>query len=207
MELEIQRINSYTDERFHENVLKQHGAFLVNQVLPYEVEITGKDSAVVRGEKEEYFAAVIEEFRFFAEHITKFYDKNNRLLKQYDEVPVFTVELAQIQPSQFYVDKEKKEAVASFVQSEEDVIVPVIPYGERYISFDGHTRMAVAADKGITKIKAFFGEDAEYIHDFVAEAVRRGVTTPYDLPELPHGEYEVKWNQFCDAYFAEGEEE
>ena len=117
------------------------------------------------------------------------------------------MELAQIQPSQFYVDKEKKEAVASFVQSEEDVIVPVIPYGERYISFDGHTRMAVAADKGITKIKAFFGEDAEYIHDFVAEAVRRGVTTPYDLPELPHGEYEVKWNQFCDAYFAEDEEE
>lgn len=64
MELEIQRINSYTDERFHENVLKQHGAFLVQEALPYEVEITGKDSAVVRGEKEEYFEAVIEEFRF-----------------------------------------------------------------------------------------------------------------------------------------------
>ena len=72
------------------------------------------------------------------------------------------MELAQIQPSQFYVDKEKKEAVASFVQSGEDVIVPVIPYGERYISFDGHTRMAVAAEKGITKIKAFLGENAYF---------------------------------------------
>ena len=30
--------------------------------------------------------------------------------------------------------------------------------------------------------------------------------TPYGLTKLEHDEYEEKWNGFCDAYFAQGDE-
>ena len=63
MEPDIQRVNRYDDCRFSPKVLRQHGAFLVDGT-PYEVEITGRDSAVVRGERPELYSEVIQSFRF-----------------------------------------------------------------------------------------------------------------------------------------------
>lgn len=39
-QLDIERINSYEDNRFSEKVLRQHGAFVVNGIFFYEVLIT-----------------------------------------------------------------------------------------------------------------------------------------------------------------------
>lgn len=49
-------------------------------------------------------------------------------------------------------------------------------------------------------------EEADYLEYFVTEAQKRNIYTPYDLTELEHDEYEEKWNGFCDAYFAQGDE-
>ena len=46
--MDIKRIDSYEDERFRKKVLKQHGAFEVDDLL-YEVEIISDYEAVVRG--------------------------------------------------------------------------------------------------------------------------------------------------------------
>ena len=42
----------------------------------------------------------------------------------------------------------------------------------------------------------------ESIYDFVNEAKRRKIFSPYDLIPLSHEEYEIKWNSYCDAYFS-----
>ena len=44
------------------------------------------------------------------------------------------------------------------------------------------------------------------LYTSVTEAQKRNIYTPYDLTELEHDEYEEKWNGFCDAYFAQGDE-
>jgi len=44
--MDIERINDYSDRRFREIVLWQHGAFLADG-RPCEFEITGPDSAAV----------------------------------------------------------------------------------------------------------------------------------------------------------------
>ena len=46
-----------------------------------------------------------------------------------------------MQPSQFYVRAEKLKAVQTFIGKPEDVVVQVIPYGDRFVSLDGHTRL------------------------------------------------------------------
>ena len=73
-QLDIERINSYEDNRFSEKVLRQHGAFVVNGIFFYEVLTTGTSEAVITGENRKYYEAVIEYFRFFSGHITRFRD-------------------------------------------------------------------------------------------------------------------------------------
>lgn len=201
METEIERINCYEDERFSKTALYQHGAFLVNG-RPYEVEVTGRDSAVIRGEDAGLYPEIIDTFRFYAGHITRFVDVNGVLVREFPAVDIFRVRLERIQPSQFYVDEAKLAAVKIFICGPEDIVIPVIPDGDGYISLDGHTRLAAAIDLGYEEVCAFIEEDAGYIHGFVAEARKRGIFTPYDMKRMSHDEYDVLWNKFCDDYFA-----
>ena len=200
--MKIQRIDSYTDSRFSERVLQQHGAFLAEE-QPFSVEIISDREAVISGEPADFYPQVIEEFRFFAEHIACFYNERKQIVAQFPPVPLFEVELKDIQPSQFYVDEEKARAVSSFIHSGEDVIVPLMQYGERYLSLDGHSRLFAARRKGITRVKGFFSEAGDYILDFAKLAQERGIFTPADLQPLSHEDYCIKWHKFCDDFFAE----
>lgn len=200
--MKIERINSYADKRFSQTILKQHGAFLA-EGQPFSVEIISDHEAVISGEQKEFYPQVIEEFLFFAEHITCFYNEQKQIVAQFPTVPLFEVELKNIQPSQFYVDEEKVQAVSSFIHSGEDVIIPLMKYGERYLSLDGHTRMFAARQKGITRVKGFFSEAGDYILDFGKLAQERGVFTPMDLQPLDHEDYCIRWHKFCDNFFAE----
>ena len=199
MEIQIKRIDSYDDERFSTQVLHQHGAFVVNNLLVYEVEIISQNEAIIRGDKK-FYKEVIGEFRFFAEHITKFYDKEGNIVIEFKNIPTIDVSIDRIQPSQFYVDLIKKMAVESFINMEMDVIIPLVEYGDRYISMDGHTRLSVAIDKGFKSVKGIIVQGDDWLYKFVEEAIKRNVKTPYDLEVLSHEDYDIKWNRFCDEF-------
>lgn len=200
MELNIKRIDTYDDNRFSKQALLQHGAFIVNDRYAYEFEVISQHSAIVKGE-DRYMREVIDEFRFYAQHITRFYDQSGQCMVTFDDVVVFDVPILDIQPSQFYVNRTKMKAVSSFIDKEEDPVIPLIRYHGRYASLDGHTRLAVAIEKGMKRVKGFLTETDDYIYGFIEEAIRRGITSPYEMKIVSEEEYEVKWNQFCDAYF------
>ncbi len=199
--MEFERINEYQDERFSQKVLWQHGCFLADG-MPYEVEIVSDFEAVIKGSNPGMYLPVIEEFRFYTPQITYFYDTEHRLVKQYARKEIFTVPLDVIQPSQFYVDEEKVRAISHFVQTSEEIIVPVAPFEEGYVSLDGHTRLYYAAMNGWTEVRATEDSVDDYIWEFVKEARKRHVHTPRDLAPISHSEYERKWDQFCDDFFA-----
>lgn len=203
--MDIWRVNTYIDERFSKSVLSQHGCFLIEE-KPYEVEIISDSAAIVRGEKREYFEELIELFRFYTPHIYTFYDENSNVIKEYKKPEVIELTLKQIQPSQFYVDEEKLEAIKSFIHKPEDIIIQCVKYGDRFISLDGHTRLYYASMQGFEKVRAVFAEVDESILDFVDEAMRRGINSPKEMVLLSHEEYEEKWNLYCDNYFASKEE-
>lgn len=199
--MEITRINTYDDPRFSKVVLCQHGAYLIGEE-PYEVEIVSDNSAIVRGKTSKHFESLIEEFRFHAPHIYRFFDEAQKMIKEYPKEKEIWVELSKIQPSQFYVDEEKLEAVRSFIQNPEDVVIQVIPWEDRYISLDGHTRLFLAKEMEFDRVKAVLSETDDWVWKFVAEAKNRGVFTPTDMQLVSHEDYDVKWNQFCDEVFA-----
>lgn len=199
--MEIKRVDEYQDSRFSQKVLHQHGCFLV-QGTPYEVEIVSAVSAVVRGPDQSVYPQLIDEFRFYAPYITRFYDERGDRIAEYPPVLRFPVLLSQLQPSQFYVDRDKVAAIASFVRSWEDIVISVMPVGDRYIALDGHTRLYYAVSMHWDRVYAVCHTVDDSIHDFVQEAKRRGITCPQDLQLLDHGEYDLQWNQYCDVYFS-----
>ncbi|MCR5254633.1 MAG: hypothetical protein K6D96_01755 [Acetatifactor sp.] len=203
--MEITRINSYDDKRFSQIVLNQHGAYLVDDE-PYEIEIVSKDTAIVRGNNPSAYEELIEEFRYHAPQICKFLDDAGAVIKDYPVAAETWIELSNIQPSQFYVDEDKLEAIKSFINTEEDIVVQVIPWDDRFISLDGHTRLFLAYVLGFKQVKAVVVEQEEWVWQFVIEAQKRGIITPKDMTLLSHEDYEVKWNQFCDTIFADNQE-
>ena len=199
--MEIQRINSYRDSRFSQTVLFQHGAYLVDGE-PYELEITGPDRAVVRGGNRDAFPELIEAFRFHAPHIVRFSDAQGSPLARFPEPEKIELPITLIQPSQFFVDREKLAAVATFLSDWEDVTIQVLPWEDRYIALDGHTRLYWAARQGIEHVYAVISETDDWVWSFVREARARGIFTPGDMKLLEHEEYEILWDRYCDAVFA-----
>lgn len=198
---EVNRVNSYTDARFSQKILNQHGAFLVG-TDPYEIEIISQTDAIVRGRNPAFYRVVIQEFRFYAEHIVRFWDESHNLIEEYPAVALREIPIAEIQPSQFYVDESKMQAVRTFVTSEQDLVIPLVRWKGRNVSVDGHTRLAAAVEKGIKTAYGFYTEAGDYVFDFAAEAKKRGIVSPYQLRKVNHEEYEKLWYPFCDEYFA-----
>lgn len=201
----IQRIDCYSDQRFEPEILRQHGAFIVDGEYRCGFRIIDQDSAVVFHDPEVNVSELIDEFRFYAEHIVNFYDGDMRLLKSFAPLEIFSMKTEDIQPSQFFVDMDKVAAIAGFIKGADDIIIPVVRAKELLVSCDGHTRLYYATAQGYTTVRAFFTDPGDYLEWFVQEARRRGVYSPHDLRPLPHEEYKVKWHQFCDEFFSRKE--
>lgn len=114
---------------------------------------------------------------------------------------MFCLPLDAIQPSQFYADELKAHAVATFIASEKDIIVPLARCQDRFISLDGHTRLYVAARLGFDKVYGFISPADGYIYDFASLAAARGILSPRDITLLPHEDYCRLWLGFCREYF------
>ena len=197
--MSITRINTYDDHRFSQEALNQHGCYLADGDVPIEIRIISQSEAVIKGE-EAYFDEVIDEFRFNAEHITKFYDESGKIVKQFKDLELFKLDIDKIQPIQFFVDRDKLEAVKSFVHSEKDVIIPVAKHEGAYVSLDGHTRLYLAYTLGFN-VYAYFSEDFDGFDYFFDEARKRNIYAAKDLILLEHEEYIEKWDKFCDEYY------
>ena len=199
--MKIERIDQYNDNRFLQTVLDQHGAYLADGE-PYQILITDSSEAVVSGPDPAVYGPLIEEFRFHAPHITRFYSEQGIRIAEYPAPDILEIPLGNIQPSQFFIDEEKLKAVQSFVRSAEDIVIQVIPYGERFISLDGHTRLYLAVRNGFHTVKAVCSETDDWVWPFVREAEQRNIRQPGDMILLPHEQYEIRWNQYCDTVFA-----
>ena len=200
--MNIQRIDNYIDNRFSDKVLKQHGGYLIDE-KPYEVEIISHDTAIVRGWDKDKYMELIEEFRFHAPHIIRFVDDSGSMIHEYQEEKIFDLDISQIQPSQFFVDEEKLEAIRTFIHTPENVVIQVIKWNDRHISLDGHTRLYCAMSLGFSHVCAVISETDDWVWTFVEEAQRRGIYSPGDMKLLSHEEYDILWNQYCNSVFGE----
>ena len=198
--MEIKRITEYNNPLFSQIVLNQRGAFLIDEE-PYEIEIISSDSALVRGKNRENFKKLIEYFRYYSPHILNFFDENDKKIISFEKKRVLNLEVDKIQPSQFYIDEDKVNALKSFIKNSNDIIIQVIQSDEGYICVDGHTRLFIAFLKNFKTVHAIeteFDDDTNY---FVSQAKKRNIFTIKDLKLVSHNDYKNLWIDFCNSYF------
>ena len=198
--MEIKRVTDYNNPIFSQIVLNQRGAFLIDEE-PYEIEIISSDSAFVKGKNREFFKKLIEYFRYYSPHINNFFDENNKKIISFEKKRVLTLEVDKIQPSQFYIDEDKLNALKSFIKNSKDIVIQVVKSDEGYICIDGHTRLFIAFlnnFKTIHAIETEFDDDTNY---FVSQAKKRNIFTIRDLKLVSHSDYKKLWLNFCDSYF------
>ena len=200
--VQIKRIDTYSDDRFSQEALYQHGCFLIDD-LPFEIKIISSKEAVIYGKEKSLYPELIDEFRFYSPQITIFKDTNDILIKNFAEPEQLSVLLNEIQPSQFYVDKEKLNAIKTFIQKQDDIVIQAGKSQTGYIALDGHTSLYLAVLNGWIKVNAVIVPIDNDMFEFVKEAKRRGVQSVRDMILLNHDDYVVKWHRFCDAYFDE----
>lgn len=200
MNEKIRRIETYDDERFDREVLNEHGCYIVQNKYPVEIKIISSYEAIIKGNKE-FFDGVIEEFRFYSKHITTFYDKDGNVVKCFDRIDIFKIEIDRIQPLQFFVDENKLNAVKTFVRKKEDIIIPLDIYDGEYVCLDGHTRLFLAYKLGFSHVYGYITDGFEGEEFFVEETKKRGIKKAKDMALVSHDEYEIKWHAFCDDYY------
>lgn len=198
--MEIKRVTDYNNPIFSQIVLNQRGAFLIDEE-PYEIEIISSDSAFVKGKNREFFKKLIEYFRYYSPHINNFFDENNKKIISFEKKRVLTLEVDKIQPSQFYIDEDKLNALKSFIKNSKDIVIQVVKSDEGYICVDGHTRLFIAFLKNFKTVHAIeteFDDDTNY---FVYQAKKRNIFTIKDLKLVSHSDYKNLWIDFCNSYF------
>gem|GEM_PF-4563605 len=196
--LDIRRIRDTNDQRFTKTALEERGAFLIQGEVPCSIEITKNHEAVVDLEDMTYLDAVLEEFRFYAEHIIRFHDREGNVLREFPPVETFRCKLEALQPSQFCVAEDRVHALHSRIQSPEDVCIPVKNTKEGLIMLDGHTRAYIANQKGFAHVRCFYADTGEDIIIYVNEARKRGIKGVENLESLPEDAFHRTWVQFCD---------
>ena len=203
--MDIQRIDSYNDPRFPREVLDQHGAFLVGGV-PWAFRVISGYEAEISTENlnPEALEKAVDNFRFYAEHITTFYDETGPCLLCLPPVARREVEISSLQPSQFSVDREKCAAVGRFIRSAADLVIPVttLEDDDALCVLDGHTRLYEAWRQGIRTAMVFDVSGWETLAGFVREARKRGIYHICDMALYGPEEQKEKWHDWCDAYFA-----
>lgn len=199
--MKIKRVNEYNNILFSQVVLNQRGAFLVDDE-PYEIEIISNDSAVVRGKNSKFFIKIIEEFRYYSPHITNFFDKHNKKIISFEKNIFLNLDINKIQPSQFYIDKDKIKALENFIRTPEDIVIQVVNYNNEYVCVDGHTRLFMAMLKNFKSVYAIEMEFEKSIAYFVSQAKSRDIFTIKDLKLVSNNEYEKLWIKYCDDYFS-----
>lgn len=202
--MEIQRINTYTDPRFPQEVLYQHGAFLVDGA-PWAFRVISDHEAVISAEALDPAEAeeVIKDFRFYAEHITTFYDEAGNCLLRLPPVERREVEIDSLQPSQFSVDWEKCAAVGHFIHTAADVVIPVTTLEDGTLCIlDGHTRLYEAWRQGLRTAMTIDAPGWGGLVGFVQEARKRNIYHIRDMALYSPQEQKEKWHDWCNAYFA-----
>lgn len=198
--MEIKRVTEYNNPLFSQIVLKQRGAFLIDEE-PYEIEIISSDSALVRGKNRENFKKLIEQFRYYSPHINNFFDENDKKIISYEKEPILTLEVDKIQPSQFYIDEDKVNTLKGFIKNSKDIVIQVVKSDDGYICVDGHTRLFIAFLKNFKNVLAIETEFEDDTNYFVSQAKKRNIFTITDLKLVSHSDYEKLWLNFCDSYF------
>lgn len=198
----IREIKKEYEGLFSEKAIALHNAYMIEEdskVYTYEFELKGL-KGFITSNTDKYLEEVIENFHFFNSYIATF-EWEGKIIKEFEKKQLIRLPISILQPSQFYICKEKLEKIDKYM-SEEEIFIPVVLLDDEYVIVDGHTRLYSLFDNSVRMVNCYFDTCLKYLKDFVYFAKENGILSVKDMEVIPKPQYEELWIGFCKAYFA-----
>lgn len=122
------------------------------------------------------------------------------------EIILKELQLKDLQPSQFYISKDKIEAILKWFKPHDLSNfnpIPIKLLNGKLVMTDGHTRAVVAIMHGLDKVPIVLESDDlswDMYEKCVEECIKRDIKSPYDLLNqiVDKATYHEKWDKWCD---------
>lgn len=115
-------------------------AIIGNAKYYFEFEVNKNQAKIIIADKMSIILDVINEFRKNDSFINIFYNEDRTFYKAFDEKFTFKLPINIIQPSKFFVNKERLNAISSYLMDKE-IYLPVTIINDEYVLVDGHARL------------------------------------------------------------------
>lgn len=122
------------------------------------------------------------------------------------KIDIHTLKIQDLQPSQFYISKEKLDGVLSWFNPQDlsnFEPIPIKVLQDKIVLMDGHTRIVAALLHNIDKVPLTWESDElswDMYEACVEACIHRHIHSPYDLKDriISKEEYKYKWDAWCD---------
>lgn len=153
----------------------------------YEFEVN-KNQALVKYDSILFIKDAINEFRKYNKNVIQFYNSDRSFYLGFDEIHTFKLPIDILQPSKFFIDQDKYNAIEKHLKNEE-FVVPVCIIDDEYVLLDGHTRARYLIDNYIKMIDVYMDTPSIDTQNYVYIAKENNLFKVKNMEILPHEEY------------------
>lgn len=165
----------------------------------FEFDIRGFE-AYIKYDRITLVDMVIEEFRKYFGYINIFYNEDRTYYRAFDDTYTFKLPIKIIQPSKFFINKERLDAVSKYLEDKE-VYIPVALIDDEYVAISGHTKIYAKALEDAKMVNVYM---ADYIpdnlDDLVYMAKENNILKISQMEILTDEEYKSYIEQLAEIY-------
>ena len=122
----------------------------------YEFEINGSE-AKVKYDSILHIKDAIKEFRKYNKQVIRFYNEDRSFFQGFDSTQTFKLPIDILQPSKFFIDKDKLDTIEANLANE-NFVLPVCILDDEYVLLDGHARLRYLYDNYVKMVDVYMDE-------------------------------------------------
>ena len=157
-------------------------------------------TAIIKADNLECITDAVSEFRKYNSYINIFKTLDNSYYEEFDPVFTFKLPVNVIQPSKFFIDKDKVDIIENYMESD-NIYISVAIINDEYVLLDGHHRLYTMIQNYDKLVNVYISNYDYYINDFIYIAKEQNIFNVKSMPVLSHDEYDKYWNGFLSDYF------
>lgn len=154
----------------------------------FEFEINKNQAKIVFADKLSIINDIIDEFRKYDQYVNIFYTEDRSFYKAFDEKFTFKLPIEIIQPTKFFVNKDRLDAISKYLE-DIDVYVPVQIINDEYVLVDGHARLLAKYNEDNKMINVYMVNENKALDNLVYIAKEYNIKNVKSLNTLTEDEY------------------
>lgn len=164
-----------------------------NYTYHYEFEVNHNEAKIIY-DGILHINDAIDFFRKYNKNVVRLYNEDRSFFKAFDDIFTFKLPLDILQPSKFFIDQDKYNAIEKYLENE-TFTLPVCIIDDEYVLLDGHARVKYLLDNYVKMVDVYLDEAPPEVSNFVYIAKENNIFKVKNMEILPHEDYLEYLNQ------------